>query len=104
VLKAVGLSRADVVELPLFYTDGHNDWSNPINGVYLGNGRYAAGKTDYQTPERNVTRDRLAALGLTVEWIDDAPYQHNLGNVHCGTNATRLPVVADWTDAIPTLP
>jgi protein-arginine deiminase len=104
VLAAVGLTRADVVELPLFYTDGHNDWSNPINGVYLGNGRYAAGKTDYLAPERNVTRDRLAALGLTVEWIDDAAYQHNLGNVHCGTNATRLPVVADWTDAIPKLP
>jgi protein-arginine deiminase len=101
VLAAVGLTRADIVELPLLYTNGHNDWSNPINGVYLGGGRYAAGKTDYLAPERDVTTSRLATLGLTIEWIEDAVYQHNLGNVHCATNATRTPVIEDFTDALP---
>jgi protein-arginine deiminase len=104
VLKLLGLTKADVVELPLFYTSGHSDWSNPVNGVFLGGGVYAAGETNIYDAERKVTADRLANLGLTVQWIDDAVYQNNLGNVHCATNATRSLAVPDFTAVLPIAP
>lgn len=104
VLASLGLAKEDVVELPLFYTSGHSDWSNPVNGVFLGNGVFAAGETAIYEPERKVTADRLAALGMSVFWIDDAVYQNNLGNVHCATNATRSLAVADFTKALPGVP
>lgn len=100
VLKLLGLTTDDVVELPLFYTSGHSDWSNPVNGVFLGGGVYAAGETNIFAPERKVTADRIAGLGLAVHWIDDAVYQNNLGNVHCATNATRALAVADFASAL----
>jgi protein-arginine deiminase len=100
VLALLHLDETAVVELPLFYTSGHSDWSNPINGMFLG-GTYLAGDTDMWQAERNVTATRLQALGLDVVWVDDAVYQHNLGNVHCATNATREPVVPQFADAIP---
>lgn len=100
VLSLLGLDETALIELPLFYTDGHNDWSNPINGLYLG-GVYVAGGTDIFPAEREVTQNRIEALGIDVVWVDDAVYQHNLGNVHCATNATRLPVVTQFADAIP---
>jgi hypothetical protein len=104
VLALLGLTKDDVVELPLFYTSGHSDWSNPVNGLYLGGQVFAAGETSILEPERKVTADRLAALGLTVSWIDDAVYQNNLGNVHCATNATRSLAVADFTKVLPLAP
>jgi protein-arginine deiminase len=100
VLKLLGLTAADVVELPLFYTDGHNDWSNPINGLYIG-GYFVAGETDIYQPEREVTENRIEALGMQVTWVDDTVYQKNLGNVHCATNTTRVPVVPQFAAAIP---
>lgn len=100
VLKHLNLTEAAIVEIPLFYTDGHSDWSNPINGLYLG-GYYVAGETDIFTPERKVTATRIEALGIHLVWVDDAVYQHNLGNVHCATNSTRTPLVAQFVMAIP---
>jgi protein-arginine deiminase len=100
VLARLNLDGSAVVELPLFYTDGHSDWSNPINGLYLG-GIYVAGKTDLWPAEKNVISGRMQALGIDVFWADDAVYQHHLGNVHCATNATRAPVVQQFVSAIP---
>jgi protein-arginine deiminase len=100
ILAILNLDETAVVELPLFYTNGHSDWSNPINGLFLG-GAFVAGATDVWQAERDVTATRLQALGLDVVWVDDAVYQHNLGNVHCATNATREPVVPQFADAIP---
>jgi protein-arginine deiminase len=100
VLAFLGLPSSAVLELPIFYTNGHNDWSNPINGVYVG-GSYLAGETYIYEPEREVTSDLLASIGIDIVWIDDKVYQDNLGNVHCATNATRTPVVADFVTAIP---
>lgn len=104
VLALLGLTKDDVVELPLFYTSGHSDWSNPVNGLFLGGGVFAAGETSIFEPERKVTAERLATLGLSVFWIDDAVYQNNLGNVHCATNATRALAVPDFTKALPSVP
>lgn len=101
VLGLLGLGPNAVVEIPQFYTNGHPDWSSPINGLYLG-GAYVAGETDIWTAERDVTQSRIEALGIELFWVDDAVYQHNLGNVHCATNTTRAPVVPQFVDAIPT--
>lgn len=100
VLKHLNLTEDAVIELPLFYTDGHNDWSNPINGLYIG-GYFVAGETDIWAAERNVTQSRIEALGIEVLWVDDSAYQPNLGNVHCATNTTRAPIVPQFATAIP---
>lgn len=100
VLAALRLDRADVVELPVFFTDGAADWSNPVNALVLDD-TYVLGETDIWQAERDVTEERLTSLGMTVRWVDDAAYHENLGNVHCATNATRRPVVLQFTEALP---
>lgn len=100
VLANLGLGPDAVVELPLFYTDGHNDWSNPVNGLFLGT-HYLAGEAGILTPERDLTEKRIEALGPKVVWVDDAVYQKNLGNVHCATNSTRAPVTSNFAQALP---
>lgn len=100
ILAALQLERADVVELPIFFTDGTADWSNPVNALVLDD-TYVLGETDIWQAERDVTEARLTSLGLTVRWVDDAAYHENLGNVHCATNATRRPVVEQFAEALP---
>jgi hypothetical protein len=38
-----------------------------------------------------------------VRFVDDLPSQDNLGNVHGATNTRKLPLVADFSKALPTL-
>ncbi|MFZ9889339.1 MAG: protein-arginine deiminase family protein [Myxococcota bacterium] len=100
ILAALRLDRTDVVELPIFFTDGTADWSNPVNALVLDD-TYVLGETDIWQAERDVTEERLTALGLAVRWVDDAAYHANLGNVHCATNATRSPVLDQFVEGIP---
>lgn len=100
-LKALlGLTDASIIHVPLFYTDGHPDWSSPINGVYL-NGTMVAGDTDMWDAERNLTEELFAQVGIAVIWVDDKVYHDNLGNVHCATNTTRVPMVSQFWQHLP---
>ncbi len=101
VLKHLGLTAADVVPLPLYFTAGRPDWSNPVNGIFLGAGLYAAGGADVLASDRTATAARFAANGLEVRWLYDAVYHSAGGNVHSATNATRLPSIGDFTNALP---
>jgi hypothetical protein len=53
----------------------------------------AAVKTDIE--------QKLGAIGVEVAWVDDSEYNSGGGNVHCGTNTTKTPVCAKFTDCLP---
>jgi protein-arginine deiminase len=104
VLKRLGLTQNDVVPLPVYFTAGRPDWANPVNGVFLGAAVYVAGSAGVTDVERKATSDRIAPLGMSVRWLDDSAYDAVGGNTHTATNATRVPVVADFTQALPSMP
>lgn len=75
-------------------------WSNPINSVHV-NGTVFVGDPlapfiDGEDYLQSEIRDRLKPLGVDVKFLDDNHYQLKGGNVHCATNAKRLPVVDFW--------
>lgn len=95
-IKALlGLTDAQIVRLPLFYTSGHSDWSNPVNSLYLDK-LFVVGDTYLPAAVRTAYDQRFAALGLAIHYVDDAVYHQNLGNVHCATNTRKQVVVPDF--------
>lgn len=93
--EAIGMQPADVVELPVLYEEGHNVWSNPVNGVHL-NGTAVLGETGMPSGVRAAIAGAFSRIGLQTRFIDDRGYQDNLGNVHCATNTVRVPPVGAW--------
>jgi len=96
----LSLSSDQIVELPVFFEEGHNIWSNPVNGVYL-NGTALLGGTYMPDDVRNTITRKFSAVGVRTRFADDAVYQDNLGNVHCASNTLRTPVVAAWWKSVP---
>jgi protein-arginine deiminase len=99
----LGLSEAQIVRLPVSYEGGHNVWSNPVNSVWL-NGEVVTG--GHRVPPKvaaDIAASLRAAGARAVRFVDDAPYQDNLGNVHCATNTRKAPVVEDFARVLPRL-
>jgi protein-arginine deiminase len=98
----LGLDAGRVVRLPVAFdvppaglladggvTDASSLWSNPVNALVV-NGTVICGSAGMPAAVQEVCRERFLAAGATrVEFIDDAVYQKNHGNVHCATNARR---------------
>lgn len=102
-LRALSLTEGDVIDLPVLYTaDGQPLWSSPVNSVQLGK-NIAVGNSTEGSPGTLATtsygRDiqrTFAEVGLQVAWVNDYAYHSNSGNVHCGTNVLREPVVKEF--------
>jgi protein-arginine deiminase len=99
----LGVADADVIEIPVLF-NSDNRWFpgryfaetvNMVNGLLLGN--------DYIVPDPRgplvngkdvllqAVKDRLEPLGCRVVPLDCFdPYHRGGGEIHCGTNATRL--------------
>jgi protein-arginine deiminase len=99
--RELGLTDAQIIKLPLYFAHGGvAEWSNPVNSVYL-NGTQALGNTDNYYGVNQVAKTSYGKaiakefqdLGIAVKWVDDRAYQPNHGNVHCGTNTKRTPLV-----------
>jgi len=102
LLDLLGLDAGRVVRLPVAFdvppaglladggvTDAASLWSNPVNALVV-NGTVICGSAGMPAAVREVCRERFLAAGATrVEFIDDAVYHKNHGNVHCATNARR---------------
>lgn len=102
LLDLVGLDASRVIRLPVAFdvppaglladggvTDASSLWSNPVNALVV-NGTVICGSAGMPAAVQEVCRERFLAAGATqVEFIDDAVYQKNHGNVHCATNARR---------------
>jgi hypothetical protein len=89
--------------LPLYFDGNGLDfsarWSDPVNSIFV-NGTFIIGDAD--TPEAIKTdiESRFSALGIEVVWVDDADYHMGGGNVHCGTNAAKTPVCANFAQCL----
>jgi len=100
VLALLGLARTAVIELPVLYTNGHPDWSSPINSLFL-NGTVVAGNAYVPAAVKKAVEGLFGGLGHGVAWVDDKVYQDFSGNVHCATNTTRRPLAANYLDCLP---
>jgi len=99
----LGVADADIIEIPVLFNSDSRwfpgryfaETVNMVNGLLLGN--------DYIVPDprgplvdgRDVllqaVKDRLEPLGCRVVPLDCFyPYHRGGGEIHCGTNATRL--------------
>lgn len=101
----LGLADDDILQLPTFFngngTDYGSSWSSPVNSVYV-NGTLIIGNTDTPAEVRADIERKLGTIGVQAAWVDDSEYHAGAGNVHCGTNTTKTPICAQFTDCLPT--
>ncbi len=103
----LGIAAADVVEIPVLF----NSWpgryagrygaltTNMVNSLLIGKTLVVPDPhgplVDGTDVLLKAVKDRLEPLGCKIVAIDDFyPYHRFAGEVHCGTNATRLPVAS----------
>jgi protein-arginine deiminase len=109
-LKAeTGITDAEIIRVPFLHmtVDGASVAYQPatVNGLYLSEGHFVApdphgpvisGQDIFKTH----LRQALAAVGVTVHFAENWDTYHvNLGEVHCGTNATRKIPNARWWES-----
>ena len=91
IQAASGLHEGQIIRVPVtFSPGGASSWSNPANSLFA-NGTLIIGKTNMPAQVQEVLKDQIESLGVGVFFIDDSVYQNNGGNVHCATNAMRVP-------------
>lgn len=108
IKAATGLTDAEIVKIPFLHMPYGNEGSiayqpGMVNGLYIAPGHFVA--PDPHGPSINgqdifkkAMQDALAPYGVTVHFAEDWDlYHRNMGEVHCGTNATRaIPQVKWW--------
>jgi protein-arginine deiminase len=105
-----GITDQEIVPLPFLHwkNSGYSVAYNPgtVNGTYLSDTVYAS--PDPWGPViqskdifKNQLSTVLAPYGITVFWIENWDLYHRLlGEVHCGTNATRvIPKTVNWWES-----
>ncbi|MDF2696907.1 MAG: Protein-arginine deiminase type [Labilithrix sp.] len=110
ILKAeTGLTDDEIVHVPFLHInyDGKSAAYQPgtVNGVYISDTRFGA--PDPHGPEidgkdifKTALSEPLAKLGITVDFIEDWDEYHlGIGEVHCGTNATRAIPAERWWES-----
>jgi protein-arginine deiminase len=109
IKAATGLTDAEIVRIPYLhmpYTQGSIAYQpGMVNGLYIAPGHFVA--PDPHGPDiagvdifKKVMEERVAPMGVTVHWAEDWDlYHRNLGEVHCGTNATRKIPDAKWWES-----
>ena len=95
IQSKLGLLDRDIMDLPVFYQNGHNLWSNPINSIHI-NGTVIFGSTFLPQIIRSDLISKMKSLGLNTAFVDDNRYQRNYGNVHCATNTKKTPSHLEW--------
>jgi len=105
--QETGLTDSEIVPVPFLHdkTSGYSVAYNPgtVNGIYMSDKVFAA--PDPHGPVINGSdifkaqlKSVLTPYGVDVYWIENWDLYHRLlGEVHCGTNATRVvPANAGW--------
>lgn len=108
--QQTGLTNAEVVKVPVLFDQqsGYSVAYQPgtVNGIYLSD-------TDFGPPTphgpviggvdifEQQLEQALAPYGVTVHWIEDWDLYHRLdGEVHCGSNTTRVvPATQKWWES-----
>jgi len=104
---ATGVPDEELVEFPFIHYDlyGYSVAYQPgfVNGIHIDRSNYAPPKghgivIDGGYFFQEWVTENLAAVGLTTHYLEDWDLYHRLlGEVHCGSNATReIPVQTWW--------
>lgn len=109
IKAATGLTDAEIIRIPFLhmpYSQGSIAYQpGMVNGLYIAPGHFVA--PDPHGPNiagvdifKKAMTDRVAPMGVTVHWAEDWDlYHRNMGEVHCGTNATRKIPDAKWWES-----
>jgi protein-arginine deiminase len=108
----LGLAESDIIDLPVLFVEfvaaGMADalTADVVNMLVVNKtciiplpyGPVVGGVDLFQ----HDTKSKIQAVGNTATFIDDWYSYHVLfGEVHCGTNAARTPVTANWWEFQP---
>lgn len=110
ILKSeIGLTEDEIIRIPYLhmpYSQGSIAYQpGMVNGLYISPTHFVA--PDPHGPViggqdifKAAMETKLAPLGITVHWAEDWDLYHaNMGEVHCGTNATRQIPDAKWWES-----
>jgi protein-arginine deiminase len=109
IKSATGLTEAEIIRIPYLhmpYSQGSIAFQpGMVNGLYIAPGHFVA--PDPHGPEiagvdifKSIMEERVSPFGVTVHWAEDWDlYHRNLGEVHCGTNATRKIPESKWWES-----
>jgi protein-arginine deiminase len=102
----LGISEADIIEIPVLFGSSLEKFAgrydaltpNMVNSLLVGETLIVPDPHGPLVKGRDVllqaVQERLEPIGCKVLAVDDFyPYHRWLGEVHCGTNATRRPPV-----------
>ncbi len=109
-LKAeTGLTDAEIIKIPFLHMSsrGASVAYQPgmVNGIYVSDTHFVAPnphgpEIEGQDIFKVAMTNALAPLGITVHFAEDwDTYHRMLGEVHCGTNATRKIPDAKWWES-----
>lgn len=109
IKAAVGLTDDEIVKIPFLhqpYSRGSVAYQpGMVNGLYIAPGHFVAPnphgpEIEGQDIFKTAMQSKLAPLGVTVHFAENWDLYHRaLGEVHCGTNATRAIPTAKWWES-----
>ena len=110
IKQATGLTDNEIVKIPFLHMPYGNRGSvayqpGMVNGLYIAPGHFVAPKPHGPTIEgkdifEKAMEDALAPYGVTVHFAEDWDLYHRaMGEIHCGTNATREIPQAKWWES-----
>jgi protein-arginine deiminase len=109
IKAATGLLDSEIIHIPylhMAYSQGLIAYQpGMVNGLYMAPGHFVA--PDPHGPDiagRDIFKDameeRLAPFGVAVQWAEDWDLYHRaMGEIHCGTNATRKIPDTKWWES-----
>ena len=109
IKSATGLTEAEIIRIPYLhmpYSQGSVAFQpGMVNGLYIAPGHFVA--PDPHGPViagtdifKAIMEERVSPFGVAVHWAEDWDlYHRNLGEVHCGTNATRQIPDSKWWES-----
>lgn len=109
IKQETGLTDAEIVKIPFLHEslNGASVAYQPgmVNGIYISNKHFVAPdphgpEIDGQDIFKQAMSNALAPHDITVHFAEDwDTYHRELGEVHCGTNATRQIPKAKWWES-----
>jgi protein-arginine deiminase len=107
--REIGLTDDEIIKVPYLHMvyGGKSVAYQPgtVNGIYLSDTRFAAPEphgpiVGGRDIFKEALSEPLAKIGITVDWVEDwNAYHRVLGEVHCGSNATRRIPEARWWES-----
>lgn len=108
--EATGITDDEIIWIPFLHesTSGYSVAHQPgtVNGVWLDETNFASPDPhgpviDGEDIFKKQLTDEFAKYGITVHYVEDWDLYHRLlGEVHCGSNATREIPATGWWEAV----